>query len=79
MGISFTNEDLEGVQTPHDDAVVITLKVANCDVKRILVDNGSSTNILYYEAYEKLELPPGSLKKIDSSLYGFFGAAVKIE
>lgn len=77
--ISLTDEDLEGIHTPHDDAVVVVLQIANCEVKRVLVDNGSSTNILYYDAFEKMGLPLDKLKKMDSPLYGFSEAPVKIE
>ncbi|XP_013632748.1 PREDICTED: uncharacterized protein LOC106338278 [Brassica oleracea var. oleracea] len=40
--ISFTAKEQEKVLTPHHDALVISLTVANCLVKRILVDNGSA-------------------------------------
>ena len=44
--ITFTKEDARGVQFPHNDAVVVSLNIANYDVRRILVDNGSSADIL---------------------------------
>ncbi|KAF3531182.1 hypothetical protein DY000_02040269 [Brassica cretica] len=37
--ISFTAKEQEKVLTPHHDSLVISLTVANCLVKRILVDN----------------------------------------
>ncbi|KAF3563895.1 hypothetical protein DY000_02016533 [Brassica cretica] len=37
--ISFTAKEQERVLTPHHDALVISLTVANCLVKKILVDN----------------------------------------
>ncbi|XP_013699884.2 uncharacterized protein LOC106403615 [Brassica napus] len=49
--ISFTAKEQEKVLTPHHDALVISLTVANCLVKRILVDNGSSGNIIFQAAY----------------------------
>lgn len=35
----FTNEDVKGIQTPHNDAVVVSMTVAKLDVNRILVNN----------------------------------------
>jgi hypothetical protein len=45
--LSFSEEDARGVVMPHDDALVVTLTVANHGIHRILVDNGSSADILY--------------------------------
>ena len=36
--LSFSNEDKVGTIQPHDDALVITLKIRGYDVKRVLVD-----------------------------------------
>ena len=52
--ISFTAKEQEKVPTPHHDSLVISLIVANCLVKRILVDNGSSDNIIFQAAYKDL-------------------------
>ncbi|KAK6117276.1 hypothetical protein DH2020_048987 [Rehmannia glutinosa] len=54
--IRFTDEDLEGILTPHDDPMVVSLTIANYEVKRVLVDNGSSIDILFYDAFENREL-----------------------
>jgi hypothetical protein len=45
--LSFSEEDARGVVMPHDDALVVTLTVANHGIHQILVDNGSSADILY--------------------------------
>ena len=45
--ISFGEEDLSRVQTPHDDPLVVTLRVHDCDMQRILIDGGSSANVLF--------------------------------
>ena len=45
--ISFGMEDLKGVHTPHDDAIVITATIYNHVVKRILFDNGSAKAMCY--------------------------------
>ena len=54
--ITFTEEDVRGLQTPHDDAVVVSATIANYDVKRIFVDNESSTNILFYSTFSWMQL-----------------------
>jgi hypothetical protein len=54
--IGFTDDDYEGVSRPHSDTLVVTLMIANHNVHRILVDNGSSVDILYWSAFEKLRL-----------------------
>ena len=54
--ISFTAKEEERILAPHHDALVISLTVANCLVKRILVDNGSSSNIIFQTAYQDLRL-----------------------
>ena len=46
--ITFTNDDARRVHHPHDNAIVITLLIADYTTKRVLVDNGSSADILYY-------------------------------
>ncbi|XP_013628856.1 PREDICTED: uncharacterized protein LOC106334986 [Brassica oleracea var. oleracea] len=48
--ISFTAKEQEKILAPHYDALVISLTEANCLVKRILVDNGSSSNIIFQTA-----------------------------
>ena len=51
QAITFTDEDAERIHHPHDDAIVITLLIADYTTKRVLVDNRSSTEILYYLAF----------------------------
>lgn len=53
MVIDFSNDDYIDISFPH---MVVTLIVANHNVHRILMNNGSSTNILYWFAFEKLNL-----------------------
>ena len=52
--IHFGPEDVVGVATPHEDALVITATIGNAKVHRLLVDNGSSADILYWGAFEKM-------------------------
>ncbi|KAK3037168.1 hypothetical protein RJ639_031055 [Escallonia herrerae] len=77
--ISFSDDDVGDTRTPHDDPLVVTLRVGNFDMKRILVDNGSSTEVLFYEAFQKMNIPPDCLLKIDTPLYGFTNHPVVCE
>ena len=54
--ITFSENDMQGVQTLHDDAVVVSSTIAKYDVKRILVDNGSSVNVLFYAVFSHMDL-----------------------
>ena len=54
--ISFSDKDLARIYCPHNDALVVTLCVKNFDVKRILIDEGSSYEIMYYKTFKQLKL-----------------------
>ncbi|XP_013613732.1 PREDICTED: uncharacterized protein LOC106319875 [Brassica oleracea var. oleracea] len=49
----------------------VSLTVANCLVKRILVDNGSSNNIIFQTAYQDLGLDEIALTRKTTPLVGF--------
>ena len=53
--ISFSDKDYEGVQIPHTDALVILARVAKWKIRRIMVDTGSSVDILFNHYYEKIK------------------------
>ncbi|XP_077242504.1 uncharacterized protein LOC143883019 [Tasmannia lanceolata] len=77
--ISFSDADLEGVLMPHNDAMVIDMIISNLLVKKVLVDNGSSADILYYHAFKQMGIPEDRLKPFNSHLYGFSGNIVPVE
>ena len=49
--IGFLEDDAKRLHHPHDDALVVSLRVGDYNVHRMLVDNGSSADILYYPAF----------------------------
>ncbi|KAK3003977.1 hypothetical protein RJ639_019244 [Escallonia herrerae] len=77
--ISLSDDDVGDTRIPHDDPLVVTLRVGNFDVKRILVDNGSSAEVLFYEAFQRMNIPSDRLRKIDTPLYGFSNHPVACE
>ncbi|RWW58581.1 hypothetical protein BHE74_00034536 [Ensete ventricosum] len=57
----------------HDDALVISIRMANAYVKRVMIDTGSSTDILYFDAFQKLGLTDKDLVTLTSTLTWFTG------
>lgn len=54
--IMFMEENARDVVCPYNNALVTTMKIASKDVAHILIDTGSSVNILSKEAFNKLSL-----------------------
>ncbi|KAK3008112.1 hypothetical protein RJ639_014374 [Escallonia herrerae] len=77
--IIFSDEDSKDIQTPHDDPLVIIVRAGNFDVKHVLIDNGSSAEILFYDAFKKMNIPTDRLRKMDTPLYGFSNHPVAAE
>ena len=65
-----------GTYQPHDDALVVTLRIEGYDVKMVLVDQGSKAEIMYPDLYKGLDLMPEDLERHDSPLVKFGGRTV---
>ena len=62
VDITFRKADLRDV-VPHDnDPVVISLITAGRRVHRVLVDQGSSADVMFWSSFNKLELSPDLLR-----------------
>ncbi|KAK6161330.1 hypothetical protein DH2020_004711 [Rehmannia glutinosa] len=71
----WANED-GGASTLHNDALVLTMTIANFDVDRAMVDTDSSVNVLFHEEYLKMELEM-EIKLVETTLFGFGGGVVE--
>ncbi|XP_074327497.1 uncharacterized protein LOC141665412 [Apium graveolens] len=58
---------------------MIRVNVGTVSVHRVFNDNGSSVNVLYYEAYNRLGLRDKDMEKEESYVYGFCGEIVKVK
>ena len=56
--LDFSEEDKEGTFQPHDDALVVTLRIDGYDVNKVLVDQGCEAEIMYPNLYKGLNLKP---------------------
>ena len=67
---------MEGCQHPHDDPLVIKAVVANKTIHRVLVDDGSSANIIFASTFDKIGIGREKLEPINACLRGFSGERV---
>ncbi|XP_074327680.1 uncharacterized protein LOC141665590 [Apium graveolens] len=77
--ISFSDDDYRpGLIEGHQDALVITTRVGNNTVKKMLVDNGSSVDVLYHHAFSRMDIGDRRLENSRTPLYGFTGNEVHV-
>ena len=74
--MGFSDEDKIGTIQLHDDALVITLRIGGYDVKRVMVDQGSTTEIMYPDLYKRLNLRAEDLTPYSSPLVSFEGKII---
>ncbi|RRT59911.1 hypothetical protein B296_00028363, partial [Ensete ventricosum] len=60
----------------HDNALVVTVHIANAQIKRVMIDTRSSINVLYFDAFQKLGLTIIDLSSVSSTLTGFTGDSI---
>ena len=69
--MGFSDEDKIGTIQPHDDALVITLQIWGYDVKRVMVDQDNTAEIMYPDLYKGLNLKAEDLMPYSSPLVSF--------
>ena len=74
--ITFPGSDMEGCQHPHVDSLVIRAIVANKTVNRVLIDNGSSADIIFALAFNKIGIGRERPEPVSAHLLGFSGGKV---
>lgn len=80
MPIVFSEEDYEDVMWPHEDPLIINPAIAQNKIWKVLVDGGSSANILYHRTYTKMNLGGEQMEPChEAPLYGFGNQPVPIE
>ena len=74
--MGFSDENTIGTIQPHNDALVITLRIGGYDVKRVMVDQGSAAEIMYPDLYKGLSLRAEDLTPYSSPLVSFEGKVI---
>ena len=49
--IGFSEEDARRLHHPYDDALIVNVRVGDYNMHRVLVDNSSLVDILYYPTF----------------------------
>ena len=75
--IFFLDEDLRDVQTPHDDPLVVKLRIRDLDVKRVLIHQGNCSEIMYPDLFHGLGLKQSDLQPYDPPLVGFSRESIR--
>ena len=77
--LGFSDEDKVGTIQPHDDALVVTLRIEGYHVRRLLIDQGSAVEVMYPDLYKGLKLRSEDLTAYDSFLVSFEGKTVTLK
>ncbi|XP_021841191.2 uncharacterized protein [Spinacia oleracea] len=64
------------IATPHDDPLVVEIKISNLREKRILIDTGSSSDIMSMECLSRLAHVPKTIESIQYPIIGFGGSII---
>jgi hypothetical protein len=72
----FLDDDYAGVSLLHTNALVLSLTIANHKIHRILINKGSSADILYKSAFELMKIDQSKVVPTRHSLVGFSGEQV---
>ncbi|XP_016178570.1 uncharacterized protein LOC107621036 [Arachis ipaensis] len=76
--MTFTWEDFNSNIQNLDDPVVNTIQLGYLLVKKVLLDPGSNTDVLFYSTFQKMKLSDNRLQPTGGDLVGFSGERVPI-
>ncbi|XP_075665950.1 uncharacterized protein LOC142635726 [Castanea sativa] len=67
----FSKEDARRLHYPHDDALIVSIQVGYYNTHRVLIDNESSADILYYLVFQQMRIDRERLVLTNAPLVGF--------
>jgi len=74
--ITFTDEDFKGVDYRQDDPMVISVDINRFTIRKTLVDQGSSVDILYWKTFKAMRIPDVEMVPYNDHVVRFSGESV---
>ena len=76
--ITFSPDDTEGIHVPHNDPLLGVLGIGEYDVTKVLVDTGSSVDLIFRGTLQKMGVDLDEIKPSSRTLTGFNGSSETI-
>ncbi|XP_057760292.1 uncharacterized protein LOC130980650 [Arachis stenosperma] len=76
--MTFRSTDFSHTDTNYDDPVIISVQLGDLVVRKVLLDPGSSANVLFFTMFEKMKLSSNILQPYHGDLVGFSGERVPV-
>ncbi|XP_015955836.1 uncharacterized protein LOC107480200 [Arachis duranensis] len=79
LQITFSQADISSAAPNLDDPVVLSIQTGELLVRKVLLDPGSSADVLFYSTFLKMNLSEKLLQPSSGELVGFSGERVPIK
>ncbi|KAF8110975.1 hypothetical protein N665_0077s0036 [Sinapis alba] len=76
--IAFSELDLTDIDHPHNDPLIVELQISTCEVSRVLVDTGSSVDLIFRQTLIKMMVDLKDVKPSSRALTGFNGSSTAL-
>jgi hypothetical protein len=73
ISITFSQEDLQLKDYPHNDAMVVSCVIKRFLVHNVLMDTGSAADIIFAKAFRQMQEPEDKIHDATHPLCGFGG------
>ena len=71
--ITFTDNDFTAIDPAQDNPMVITVEINKFEITKVLVDQGSSVDILYWETFKKMQISEAEIQPYNEQIVKFSG------